>query len=333
MIVSAILPTYNEEQWIGACLSSLLQQRGIEDYEILVIDGGSKDRTLDVVRSFPEFGSKIKILENPRRYQVFAWNIGCAVAQGEYIAFAVAHTTYRPNHFQGCLEAMERTGADAVGPVQIATGSGALGTAIAWCMSSPFGIGNARFRFTHREEEVDSVFSMFLRREAFRRLGGYDERVLFDEDSEFCYRLRAAGGRIVVSPAIAVRYFARTSLRGLSRQMFCYGYWRRFTQVLHPNDVPSRVYAPPALVAGFILSLLLALTPLRMIAPLLPLVYLAYTFAASMSALPKVGLPAALCVPLALPCMHISYGLGFLRALFTSHQRILVSTARRSIAR
>jgi succinoglycan biosynthesis protein ExoA len=332
MIVSAILPTYNEEQWIGACLTSLLQQRGVEDFEILVIDGGSKDRTLDVVRSFPEFGSKIKILANPRRYQVFAWNIGCAVAQGEYVAFVVAHTTYRPNHFQGCLETLKRTGAQAVGPVQIATGSGMLGSAIAWCMSSPFGIGNARFRFTQREEEADSVFSMFLRRDAFRRLGGYDERVLFDEDSEFCYRLRKAGGRIVVSPAIAVQYFARTSLRGLSRQMFCYGYWRRFTQLLHPNDVPIRVYAPPALIAGLVLSVLLALTPLRIAAPALPLVYLAYVLAAGLCALPKIGL-AALCVPIALPCMHLSYGLGFLRALMTPQERVLVPAVRRSLAR
>ncbi len=61
MKVSAIVPTYNEELSIGPCLTSLLQQRGVDDYEILVIDGRSTDRTIDVVRSFPEFGGQVKL--------------------------------------------------------------------------------------------------------------------------------------------------------------------------------------------------------------------------------------------------------------------------------
>ena len=46
MKVSAIVPTYNEELSIGPCLTSLLQQRGVDDYEILVIDGRSTDQTM-----------------------------------------------------------------------------------------------------------------------------------------------------------------------------------------------------------------------------------------------------------------------------------------------
>ncbi len=244
------------------------------------------------------------------------------------MALISAHTSYSSHHFQRCLEAMERTKADAVGPVQIPTGNGVLGRAIAWCMSSPLGIGNARFRFTQREEEVDSVFSMFFRRDFFERLGGFDERVAFDEDAEFSYRMRASGGRIVVSPAIAVRYFVRNSLRGLSRQMSCYGFWRRFTQLLHPKDVPLRVYAPPALVAGLILSLFVAATPLRALGLFLPLLYAGYVLMAACMAVPKIGLTSAACVGAALPCMHLSYGLGFWRGLLTPQRRILFRAAR-----
>lgn len=332
MKVTAIVPTYNEEHSIGECLTGLLQQRGVDDYEIIVVDGRSRDRTIDVVRSFPEFGSTIKLLENPRRYQVYAWNIGCRAAQGEYVVLISAHTTYGRYHFQRCLEAIERTGAGAVGPVQVAHGEGLLGKAIAWCMSSPLGIGNARFRFTQKEEEVDSVFSMFFRRDAWEKLGGFDERVAFDEDAEFSYRLREAGGKIVVSPAIAVRYFVRSSLKGLSRQMFCYGYWRRFTQLLHPKEVPLRVYAPPALVAGLALSLLLLATPLRLLSVLLPAVYAAYVLVGIAGALPKLGLASAACIGAALPCMHVSYGLGFWRAFITSRSRVLYGAVQQSAA-
>lgn len=327
MKVTAIVPTFNEEHSIGECLTGLLQQTGIEDYEIIVVDGRSKDRTVDVVASFPEFGTKIKLLENPRRYQVYAWNIGFSAAQGEYVVLISAHTRYGRHHFQRCLEALQRTGADAVGPVQLAEGHGLLGRAIAWCMSSPLGIGNARFRFTEREEDVDSVFSMFLRREMWEKLNGFDERVAFDEDAEFSYRLREAGGKIVVSPSIAVRYSVRNSLKGLSRQMFCYGYWRRFTQLLHPKDVPLRIYAPPVLVAGLALSILSLATPLRFLAPILPLIYAAYVLVGIGGAISKLGLASAVFVGAAIPVMHVSYGLGFWRALLTPQTRVLFQRA------
>lgn len=327
MIVSAIVPTFNEERYIGACLEGLLKQRGVEDFEILVIDGQSRDRTLDVVRSFPEYGTKIRIIENPRRYQVYAWNLGFQAARGEYIAFVSAHAAYGRDHFRSCLEVLKRTKATAVGPVQVAEGTGMLGKAIAWCMSSPLGIGNARYRFTQHEEEAESAFSMVLHHDAFERLGGFDERVAFDEDSEFCYRLRAEGGRIVVSPTSQVRYFVRNSFKGLARQMFCYGYWRRFTQLLHPKGIPLRVYAPPALVAGLVLSLALALTPLRLAATILPLVYAAYVLVGVAGAIPKLGFASGACVGAVLPCMHVSYGLGFWRALLTSQTRVLFPRA------
>ncbi|MGC1382029.1 MAG: glycosyltransferase family 2 protein, partial [Candidatus Baltobacteraceae bacterium] len=273
MIVTAILPTYNEERNIGGCLEGLLAQSGVSEFEILVVDGQSRDRTLDVVRSFPEFGTRIRVIENPRRYQVFGWNLGYRAARGEYIAFVSAHALYRRDHFSTCLSALQRTQADAVGAVQVAEGSGTLGRAIAWCMSTPLGIGNARYRYTRREEEAESAFSMFIRRETFGKLGGYDERIAFDEDSEFSYRLRSAGGRIVVAANARVRYMVRGSLRGLSKQMFCYGYWRRFTQLLHPRSLPLRVYAPPALAAALGLSLLALVTPLWAIGAVVPALY------------------------------------------------------------
>jgi succinoglycan biosynthesis protein ExoA len=325
MMVTAILPTFNEERHIGRCLDGVLRQRGVEDFEILVVDGQSRDRTLDVVRSFPEYGTRIRIIENPRRYQVYAWNLGFHAAVGQYISFVSAHTVYGPDHFRSCLDVLERTNATAVGPVQHAEGIGALGKAIAWCMSSPMGVGNARYRFTEREEEAESAFSMVIHRDEFERLGGYDERVAFDEDSEFCYRLRATGGRIMVSPTSQVRYLVRNSLSALCRQMFCYGYWRRFTQVLHPDGVPLRVYAPPAFVAGLVLSAVAALTPLRVLAPILPAVYAAYVLACVGNALPKLGLRAAACIAAVLPCMHVSYGLGFWRALTKSPRSVLTS--------
>lgn len=330
MKITAVVPTYNEEKHIGRCLSSLLAQRGIDDCDIIVVDGNSRDKTLDVVRSFPDFGIRIRVLENPRRFQVFAWNLGCKAATTEYVAMISAHSEYGPDHFRLCLEALERAEADAIGPVQVAEGSGVLGKAIAWCMSTPFGIGNARFRFTDRQEEVDSVFSMILRRETFEQLGGYDERLAFDEDSEFSYRLRAAGGRILVTPASRVRYFVRESLKGLTRQMFCYGFYRRYTQLLHPQEIPPRVYAPPALIAGLLVSAILAFTSLRVLAGIVPALYLGFLLMGCASSWRKLSGRSATLVPVVLACMHLWYGAGFWRAMLSprSYGPLRSATAR-----
>ena len=332
MKITAIIATYNEERHIGRCLTDMLAQRGIsdDDLEIIVIDGRSTDRTAAIVRSFPEFGTRIRLIENQRRLQVYAWNLGWQAAQGQYIAFIGAHSSYDCEYLRGCLEAIQRTRADAVGPVQVPVGTTVLGKAIAWCMSSQFGVGNARFRFTRREEEVDSVYSMFLSRETLERLGGYDERVAFDEDDEFNYRLRAAGGRIVVSPVLRARYFVRNSLRAVHRQMFCYGYWRRFTRVLHPRQVPPRVYAPPTLVVCLVASVPLLLSPLWQLAFIVPFAYASFVILAAASAARKNGFYSALLVAVVLPCMHMSYGLGFLRALMTPQRRIFMKPAQRA---
>jgi GT2 family glycosyltransferase len=315
--ITAIVPTYNEEAHIGHCLLSLMAQEGLDcDVEIIVVDGGSTDRTVQIVRSFHEYGDRVRLLHNNRRLQVYAWNMGLREARGEFYAMISAHSQYSRTYFRDCLEVLNRTHATAVGGVQCAYGTGALARAIAWCMSSAFGMGNARFRYTDREEEAESVFAMFTRREALENLGGFDETLPFDEDSDLCYRLRRQGGKIIVSPQIAVRYEVRRSLRALWKQMERYGFFRRFTQLKHPGDAPLRTYVPALLVATLIASLLLLATPVRIVGALVPSVYAAYLLVASASSLRTLKWAAA-AAPLALATMHIAYGTGWWKAFFS----------------
>lgn len=311
MKISAIVAPFNEERHIEECLQGLLGQRGVgEDLEIIVVDGMSTDRTREIVQSFPEYGTRITMLENPRRLQVYALNIGLRAAIGEYVALISAHAHYGPSYLSSCLDVMNRMGATAVGGVQVPSGESALGKAIAWCMSSPFGVGNARYRYARKEEEVDSLFSIFTLRDVLETLGGFDERFPYDEDSDLSYRLRRSGGKLVVSPAIEIKYHVRRSLTALSRQMYRYGYWRRFTQLAHANDVPLRVYAPAALVAVLTLSVALANSPLRALPWALLASYGAFLAVAIVVACIRLR-AYALLVPIVLATMHVSYGVGW----------------------
>jgi succinoglycan biosynthesis protein ExoA len=321
--ITAVVPTYNEEAHIGGCLLSLLAQRDLPGgLEILVVDGCSADRTADIVRSFPEYGTSIRLIQNPRRLQVYAWNLAMREAQGEYYAMIGAHAEYSETYFSDCLDVMMRTGAAAVGGVQRPYGETFLASAIAYCMSSALGMGNARFRYTKREEETESVFAMFTRTQTLRALGGFDERLPFDEDSDMNYRLRRTGGKIVVSPKIRVRYAVRRSLRALWKQMYRYGYWRRFTQLKHGGTVPVRVYAPAALVGALMLSALFAAARVWAPALVVPLLYGAFMLAGAAVSAPKLR-ARALCVPLVLGTMHAAYGVGYWKALLDTRSAML----------
>jgi GT2 family glycosyltransferase len=305
-----------------------LNQTGVDgEIEILVVDGCSTDRTVQVVRSFPEFGTRIRLLENPRRLQVYAWNIALREARGEYYAMIGAHAVYGSTYFAQCVDAIKRTGAHAVGGVAVAFGEGALGHAIAWCMSSPFGVGNARFRYTDREQEADSVFALFTTRSILESVGGFDESLPFDEDSDLNYRLRQRGYKLVVSPRVPVRYAVRRSLRALWKQMYRYGYWRRFTQRKHGAGVPMRTYVPAAFLGALTASAALVATPARTLAAVVPGVYAAFLVAAALRSIPATGWKSVL-VPPAAATMHVAYGWGWWSAAIANLRAPLRRAAR-----
>ena len=318
--ITAAIASYNEEAHIGRCLTDLLRQQGVDgEVEILVIDGMSRDRTADIVRSFPEYGTKIRLVDNPRRLQVYAWNVALREMRGEYFAMMTAHAEYAGDYLARCLETLARTNAAGVGGVPRACAEGTIGRAIAWCMSTAFGVGGARFRYLDAEEECDTVPLIFARRETIEAVGGWDERIAFDEDSDLSYRLRKKGGRLVVSPKIGVRYYVRESLRSLWMQMYRYGYWRRFTQLKHPKAVPIRVLAPPLLIAALACSAALIPTAARNAGLVVPVLYGGFVAVAAALAVPRLGL-SALAVPPALATMHAAYGVGYWNAVIKARR-------------
>jgi len=83
-LFSIIIPTYNSEKTIENCLKSILNQQ-YKSYEILIIDGVSKDQTLNIVRSFAN--ESVKIFSAPDKGIYDAMNKGIAIANGEWLYF------------------------------------------------------------------------------------------------------------------------------------------------------------------------------------------------------------------------------------------------------
>ncbi len=321
-LISVIVPTLNEETHIGAVLDDMLAQEAIDaDVEVLVVDGGSTDKTRTIVEQYAARGN-VRLVDNPKRHQVFGYNIAIRQARGSIICIVHAHARFSRTYLAACLDARERSGAANVGGVINHRGEGLVGEAIALAMSSPLGVGDSKYRHAKEEQWCDSVMGTFMDRNLFDEIGFYNETNLVNEDCEFNYRLRAAGYRVFLSPRIEVSYWVRPSLIALARQYLRYGFYRRWTEVQHPGSVPWRVYAPPVLVLGLAGSGVLLLSRRAMLAAILPLLYLCFLSIGFVEGMRRSKRPAlALLEPIAIATMHVAFGLGWLRGFVTLRRR------------
>jgi len=92
--VSVIMPAYNAERYIRAAIESVLAQT-YSDWELIVVDDGSTDKTADIVSSFRD--PRILFVSQPNRGEGAARNVGLANVSGEYVAFLDADDLYLPN--------------------------------------------------------------------------------------------------------------------------------------------------------------------------------------------------------------------------------------------
>lgn len=84
--VSVIIPIYNTEKYLKKCLNSLTHQT-LSDIEIICVNDGSTDKSIDILRNFASQDHRIKIIEQENKKQGAARNAGMKIAQGEYIGF------------------------------------------------------------------------------------------------------------------------------------------------------------------------------------------------------------------------------------------------------
>lgn len=315
--VSVVVPMRNEQRFIERCLRSLMAQNYPQDrFEVIVVDGGSDDGSRDILESLsPEF-TALRVVENRGRHTGRGLNIGLALAQGEVIARLDAHAVAAPGFIRESVAALERTGADVVGGPITTLGEGRVGESIAIAISSPFGVGNATFRYSRREQWTDTVAFPAYRRDVFDRFGTFAE-IEAGEDDEFHYRLRDGGARILLTPAISTTYYSRRSLWGLAKQYFSYGQAKVVVLSRHPRRTRLRQLAPACLVLGILGTAIAAAFGGLMFLPVAVLagIYLGVSVGFSLGLARQHGWQHAFRLPITFAAMHFSYGIGFLSGL------------------
>jgi len=259
--VSIVIPCRNEEKFIRKCLNSIIEQDyPKENFEVLVVDGSSEDRSKEIVKSFSEKYSFIKLLENPQRYTPFGLNIGIKNSRGEIIARMDAHAGYEKDYISKCVKYLKEYDADNIGGVMktLPTADTIIAKAIAVCLSHPFGAASDFRLGSKKPKLVDTVFGGCYKREVFEKIGLFNEKLIRSQDIEFNHRLKRAGGKILLVPEIEAQYYPQSTLSGFFKHNFEDGIWTTYPLKFGIRIFSWRHLLPLTLVLGLVGLILLS---------------------------------------------------------------------------
>lgn len=248
------IPVLNEEQHIQRVVRGFLTSNYPNLVEILIADGGSTDNTREAVKSLSEEDSRVKLIDNPDRYQSHGLNRMIEEASGDVFLRADGHCIYQDDYLEKSVETLLKTNAKNVGGAQRYVAETPVQAGIAISVKSLLGSGGAKYMDENYEGYADTVFLGCFWTEDLREVDGFNTDNITNQDSELNLRLYEYFGRsIYVSPEIKSWYYPRDSYSGLFRQYFRYGRGRFLTKTLHPESSPVRGLIPFLFICFFMI--------------------------------------------------------------------------------
>jgi cellulose synthase/poly-beta-1,6-N-acetylglucosamine synthase-like glycosyltransferase len=315
------MPIRNEAGTIEQSLGAVLAQTyPPEQLEIIVSDGLSTDGTREIVQSFS--CPNLRLIDNPGQIVPTGLNAAIQQATGDIIVRIDGHAFVEPDYVEQCVSWLLKQDVVCAGGAIESLGRGIVGEAIALAMSSPFGVGSFGFRTLGKDaapQLTDTVPFGAYRRQVFAQVGLFNEKMVRHQDYEFCYRLRQAGGQILLLPQVRVKYYVRSSLSDLWRQYWQYGLWKGQFLRHYPASWQFRHLVPPGFVGTVAVTILSGLFfPWNslFLAALLLMYSLFLLTAVVYLSLKKSTLRYIFILPLCLSCLHISWGLGIWLGFF-----------------
>ena len=198
-LISVIMPCYNAERFVAEAVDSVLNQTH-QNVELIVVDDGSTDGSLEVLRSY---GDRIRLLTQSNQGPYHARNRGLAHARGEYVAFLDADDWWSLH----CLEVLHRALAENARGV------------LAYCGWQNVGaLDRGTHPFVPKDYEQPNKVELLLtggapwpihaalvRKEAIKQIGGFREDLSSSLDYELWLRV-AAANRVVLVPEVVAYY-------------------------------------------------------------------------------------------------------------------------------
>jgi glycosyltransferase involved in cell wall biosynthesis len=243
--VTVAIPVLNEEKHIRRVVDGFLKSEYPNLVEILIADGRSTDQTREIISELSEKDSRVKLVDNPDKYQSYGLNRMIDVAEGEIFLRADGHCHYKEDYIEKCVSVMLKTGARNVGGAQRYLAKNRVQAGIALAVKSLLGNGGAKYMNEQYQGYADTVFLGCFKTSDLRLIGGFNTENVTNQDSELNLRLiEKYGPTVYVSPEIKSWYYPRNSFFKLIKQYFRYGRGRFLTRSLHPKSSPLRGMIP-----------------------------------------------------------------------------------------
>lgn len=315
--VSVVIPSKNEDKFIGLCLDSFINNDYPKDrLEILIVNGQSTDNTKKIAEIYVKKYPYFRVLENPRQITPAGLNVGIKASKGKIVIVASGHATYEKSYISKCVKYSIEHKADNVGGVtkNIPAKNTYIAKAIALSLSSVFGAGNSHFRTGVKDFKwVDAVFGCCYRREIFDKIGFYNEKFIRSQDMEFNLRLKKSGGKILLAPDIITYYYPSSSLKDFWKKNFGDGVWATYPIKLTKTRLKLRHYIPFffvfSLIATGVLGIFFELFYWLFLLILFSYVAVNFYFSAQIAFREK-NIKFMFLMPAVFSTRHVAYGLG-----------------------
>lgn len=181
-----IIPTLNEEQFLPKLLKSLSLQTE-KDFEVIIVDGKSKDKTVEVAKSFQSELPRLQVITSPRASLPYQRNYGAKIAKGNWLLFVDADSQLYPYCLERCR--MYLSGASARFFTTWFSPDSDVGSDANLILVSNIFVEAARIL---KRQLAPGPFAA-ITREAFELVGGYNENCQFGEDQDLSMRLYEKG--------------------------------------------------------------------------------------------------------------------------------------------
>ena len=260
---SIIIPAYNAEKTLSACLESLADQSvAKEDYEIIVVDDGSTDGTAKIAKKFD-----VKYIFQTNQGPAAARNKGAGAAAAQIILFTDADCV--PDH-NWIREMVSPFGDREIVGVKGAYKTRQTKLAARFAQAE----FEDRYDLLKKSSTIDMIdtYSAAYKKDIFLSIGGFDESfpVANNEDTDLSYRLSASGHKLVFNPVAFVYHTHPDTFVKYLKLKFRRGYWRMVVYRRYPDKAVKDSYTPAVIkIQAMLMALSMPLFPLSWCVPAL----------------------------------------------------------------
>lgn len=308
MLLSIIVPVYNRPQEVDELLASLVVQQDRCDYEVIIVEDGSRLPCFDVVEKYREQLGSIRYIAVPNGGPSRARNIGARESQGEYILILDSDVVLPQGYLTAVREGIERTQADAFGgPDAASLDFSPMQQAVNFAMTSMLTTGGIRGGSASAMEHFKPrTFNMGCKKQLFTQLGGFSEDMRYGEDIDFSLRLVEAGAKVCLFSDAYVYHKRRVDLEQFFMQVHHSGEARVALERRHPGSTKLVHLLPAAFTVYFLLALISVIGVLPLLVYALAIFCSSYATTSS----PKIAMLSIVTSFTQL----LGYGSGYLKA-------------------